>query len=135
MWELILPTIAKLIDKVLPDPAAALAAKTHLLDLQASGSLAELKAETDKAVAQIAVDQAEAASSDPLQHWRGALGWVCAFAYFWNFVALPMATFAATAAGHPLTLPIIDGQPLYTLTGGMLGLGTMHTIQTIMGNK
>ena len=135
MWELLFPTLTKIIDRVLPDPAAALAAKTHLVDMEAQGQLADLKSQTDQVLAQLAVDKAEAESTDRLQHWRGALGWVCAFAYFWNFVALPMATFAATAAGHPLTLPIMDGTPLYTLTTCMLGIGTMHTFQTILGTK
>ena len=135
MWELLIPTFAKLIDKVLPDPAAAAAAKLKMLELQQTGDLAELKAQADSAQDQLKIDLAEAQSNDPLQHWRGALGWVCVTAYAWNFVVLPMAAFAATLAGYAVKLPGIDGQPLYTLTTCMLGLGTMHVYQSVKTAK
>ena len=131
MWELLAPIFGKVIDKVMPDPAAASAAKLKLMELDMGGQLEQLKADSSNALAQLAVDKAEAESTDKMQHWRGALGYVCVFAYAWNFVALPMASFAAVVAGHPLQLPGIDEQPLYALTTGMLGLGAMHTIQTI----
>ena len=131
MWELLAPLFGKVVDKVFPDPAAAAAAKLKLFELQQSGELAQLTAGTTLATAQIRVDQAEAASADKMEHWRGGLGWVCTFAYGWNFVALPMAEFAAIAAGHPITFPKIDIQPLAALTLGMLGLGTMHVYQTV----
>ena len=131
MWELLAPLFGKVIDKVLPDPAAAAAAKLKLAELDQAGQLEQLKSDSAQALAQLDVDKAEAASTDPLQHWRGALGWVCTFAYFWNFVALPICSFASVAAGHPLALPGLDAQPLYTLTTGMLGLGAYHAYQTI----
>ncbi len=75
------------------------------------------------------IDKAEAQSSDPLQHWRGGLGWVCTLAYFNNFVLVPWAI----AFGlHP---PSIDMGTLTVLTTGMLGLGGMHVYQTVQGNK
>lgn len=72
---------------------------------------------------QMNVDQAEAQSTDPLQHWRGGLGWVCTLAYLNNFIAAPWAT----ALG--LHVATVDIGPLATLTAGMLGLGAMHVYQ------
>jgi len=88
---------------------------------QLAASLALLQAQTD-------IDKAEAQSSDPLQHWRGGLGWVCTFAYLNNFVLVPWAT------GFGMHVPAIDIAPLATLTLGMLGLGGMHTLQSIKGS-
>jgi len=93
---------------------------------QLAASLALLNAQTN-------IDQAEAQSTDPLQHWRGGLGWVCAFAYFWNFVGQPLIIAFATLFGHPVNLPQLDIGPLATLTMGMLGLGGLHVAERIKG--
>jgi Holin of 3TMs, for gene-transfer release len=78
---------------------------------------------------QTSVDNTEAASTDPLQHWRGGLGWVCTLAYLNNFILVPWAT----ALG--MHVPAIDFAPLATLTAGMLGLGGMHMYQTVQAGK
>jgi hypothetical protein len=87
-----------------------------------SGAFALLQSQT-------AIDQAEAQSSDPLQHWRGGLGWVCTIAYLNNFLLTPWAL----ACG--LHVPAVDIGPLAVLTAGMLGLGGMHVYQTVQGAK
>jgi hypothetical protein len=92
-----------------------------------SAALAMLNAQTD-------IDKTEAASSDPLQHWRGGLGWVCVVAYLYNFVLEPMLEAGAVMiAGHPLPFPILSIEPLATLTLGMLGLGGLHVAERIKG--
>ena len=93
---------------------------------QLAASLALLNAQTN-------IDQAEAQSSDPLQHWRGGLGWVCASAYFWNFVGQPLIVAFALLFGHPVSLPQLDIGPLATLTMGMLGLGGLHVAERVKG--
>jgi len=87
---------------------------------------------------QIAVDQAEAASSDRLQHWRGALGWVCAAAYAWQFVLQPILTYCFSVAFmfwnlKMPPLPSLDVGALSGLTMGMLGLGAMHVVERVKG--
>jgi hypothetical protein len=82
---------------------------------------------------QMSINQAEASSSDPLQHWRGGLGWVCVAGYFWNFVGDPLTNAIAVALGHPLSLPSLDIGPLATLTLGMLGLGGLHVAERVKG--
>lgn len=79
--------------------------------------------------AQTNIDNTEAASADPLQHWRGGLGWVCTLAYLNNFVIAPYAI----ACG--IHVPLIDTTTLAELTAGMLGLGGMHTYQVVQAKK
>ena len=118
--------VGKVIDRVWPDPAQAAAAKLQLLQLQQTGELAQI-------TGQMAINQAEATSSDPLQHWRGGLGWVCVAGYAWNFVLDPLTNAIAAILGHPLNLPPLDITQLSTLTLGMLGLGGLHVAERIKG--
>jgi len=108
-----LTALKGLADKIWPD-------KTELEKAQLAAVLSQIQAQTD-------IDKAEAASSDPLQHWRGGLGWVCVLAYFNNFVLVPWAN---SFGAH---IPLLDGNELFTLTGGMLGLGGMHVYQQVKG--
>ena len=91
-----------------------------------AASLSLLNSQTD-------IDKAEAQSSDPLQHWRGGLGWVCVAAYAYQFVLEPLLVAGAALTGARLTLPALDIGPLATLTLGMLGLGTLHVAERIKG--
>jgi hypothetical protein len=82
---------------------------------------------------QMQINQAEATSSDPLQHWRGGLGWVCVAGYAWNYVLEPLLNVGAILSGHPVILPKLDISELSTLTLGMLGLGGLHVAERIKG--
>ena len=109
----------KIIGMFFPDKTAEEQAKL-------SASLSLLNAQTE-------IDKVEAASSDPLQHWRGGLGWVCSFAYGYNFVLQPLLVAGAAIANHPIVLPPLDIGPLATLTLGMLGLGGLHVAERVKG--
>lgn len=100
--------------------------KTAEEQAKIAAALSMIQSQTD-------IDKSEAQSSDPLQHWRGGLGWVCAFAYFWNFVGQPLIVAFATIFGHPVALPQLDIGPLATLTLGMLGLGGLHVAERVKG--
>ncbi|MBN3809408.1 3TM-type holin [Paraburkholderia sp. Ac-20347] len=82
---------------------------------------------------QMSINQAEAQSTDPLQHWRGGMGWVCVAGYAWNFVLQPLTNAVAAVIGHPVNLPVMDLSELSTLTLGMLGLGGLHVAERIKG--
>jgi hypothetical protein len=92
---------------------------------------AQLSAVLSMITAQTDIDKAEASNPDPLEHWRGGLGWVCVLGYFWNFFGEPVTNAVAVAIGHPMNLPPMDLGQLSTLTLGMLGLGGMHAWQTV----
>jgi hypothetical protein len=106
--------------------AAATAAK-GILSMIFPDKTAEEQAKLAASLAliqgQTAIDASEAASTDPLQHWRGGLGWVCVAAYLNNFILVPWAT------AFSIHVPAIDIAPLSALTLGMLGLGGMHVYE------
>lgn len=82
---------------------------------------------------QMAINQAEAQSTDPLQHWRGGLGWVCVAGYAWNYVLLPVTTAVTAMMRYPVSFSRMDMTELSTLTIGMLGLGVTHAWQQVKG--
>ena len=84
---------------------------------------------------QMAINQTEAASPDPLQHWRGGLGWVCVAAFLYSFVLRPMIADVCIAFGHSIALTVLDTGSLMSLTLGMLGLGGLHATERIKGVK
>lgn len=108
-----------IIGKFFPD-------KTKMEVAQLSAALQQIQAQTD-------TNKAEAASSDPLQHWRGGMGWVCVLGYFHNFIFQPLFTDVVAMLGKTVTLSPLEIGPLSTLTLGMLGLGGLHVAERIKG--
>ena len=112
----------KLVDKLIPDPAARDAAKLELLKLQQSGELAAMVAQTD-------INKVEAANPSVfVSGWRPAIGWVCALAMAYQYLIRPFL-----AAFYPvLTFPGLDDN-LWQLLAGMLGLGGLRTFEKLNG--
>ena len=81
---------------------------------------------------QLEINKAEA--SNPrlwTSGWRPAVGWVCALALFYQFVARPLIQFGFAAAGVTLApMPGID-ENLLELLAGMLGLGSLRSFEKI----
>lgn len=65
--------------------------------------------------------------------WRPAIGWVCASALAYQYVARPLAMWGL-AIWSPDTpaLPTLDGM-LWELIMGMLGMGGLRTIDKLRG--
>jgi hypothetical protein len=86
-------------------------------------------------LAQIEVNKIEAQSSSMfVAGWRPALGWICAAAFAYVLILQPFMAFALAATGYPVKdLPVIDGELLGWTMGGMLGLGTMRTVEKVKG--
>lgn len=124
----------KVIDRLWPDPAQATAAKLELYKMQQSGELAMLTADLELAKGQITVNQVEAASTSLfVSGWRPFVGWTCGAAFAYKFVLAPFAVLALTATGHAITLPVLDFTEMSTILLGMLGLGSMRTVEKIKG--
>lgn len=100
--------------------------KTEEEKAQLAAALSLIQSQTD-------IDKAEAQSTDPLQHWRGGLGWVCVIGYFHNFVFQPLFADLCSFVGKNIPLHPLDIGPLATLTLGMLGLGGLHVAERIKG--
>lgn len=87
-------------------------------------------------LAQIEVNKVEAQSASLfVAGWRPFIGWVCGFAFAYTLIIQPFLIFLLAAAGHPLkdALPNIDGDLLLYAMGGLLGLGTMRTVEKVKG--
>lgn len=128
---------SKLIDKIFPDPAQKAAAQIELAKLQQTGELAQLAADTDLAKGQLAINQVEAGSENLfVSGWRPAIGWVCGAAFSYKFVIQPWLIFILLACGShfdPKILPVLDWSEMSTVLLGLLGLGSMRTMEKIKG--
>lgn len=125
--------VRSVLERVFPDPAQRDAAMLELRKLEAEGTFDQRAAQA-LALAQINVNNSEASSSDVFRGgWRPFIGWVCGSALALQFVAGPIVAWGAAAAGHPLPpMPSLDGV-LWELLFGMLGLGTLRTVEKVKG--
>lgn len=96
----------------------------------------QLLAMEDKAMqAQIAVNVEEAKSASLfVSGWRPAVGWVCVFSLFYNYVGAPLFHYGIqfwTPEVPPL--PALETGELMTLLFGLLGLGAYRTYEKVSG--
>lgn len=134
MWPTLIPVLANLLDKILPDPKAAADAKLKVMEMAQQGELAQLDADVKLATGQQEVNKVEAGSTSLfVAGWRPAVGWTCALAFFFKFCGGPLLFMAAQAFGHAVTLPAVDYSELWPVLLGMLGLGGMRTVEKIKG--
>lgn len=126
-WNLLIPVIGQLFDKIFPDEAKANEAKARLIELQINGEL-------QKITGQLEVNKAEASNPNLfVSGWRPAIGWVCALALLYQFIVRPMIAWGFALANHPLpVMPGLDDM-LWELLFGMLGLGGLRTVEKVKG--
>lgn len=107
----------KLIDRLFPDAQAAADAKLKLIELQQSGELAAMTAQTD-------INKNEAASTSLfVSGWRPFIGWICGIGFGYQFLAVPLSAVLSALTGHPISLPVIVLDTQMTILYGMLGIG------------
>ena len=124
----------KVFDKIFPDPKQAAEAKLKMFELQQQGELAVLQAETALATGQMEINKVEAGSDSFFKSgWRPAVGWICVFGLFYQFVFLPFASFFLEFNGVMTKMPTMDLNTLMTLLFGLLGLGGYRTIEKLKG--
>lgn len=123
----LVPALGTLVDRLIPDKAAAERAKA---DMEA----ALIKASNEAALAQVEVNKIEAGHSSVfVAGWRPAIGWVCAAALAWAFIVAPVASWTMAAFGARETLPAIGTDNLFELVLAMLGLGGLRTFEKMRG--
>lgn len=125
----------KIIDRVWPDPAERDKAKLALLELRSSGALAELDADLERSLAQIRVNEKQAESGSIfVSGARPFIMWVCGFALAYATIVQPVLTFIIVLTmDAPPELPAVDTSLLYPVLMGLLGLGTMRTVEKRQG--
>jgi len=116
-----------LISRIFPDPAQAADAKLKLLELQQSGELSVMTAQTD-------INKVEASNSSIfVSGWRPAIGWVCALALAYQYLLKPLAMGILPNFGIAIApLPGLDDN-LWQLMMGMLGMGGLRTMEKMQG--
>ena len=83
---------------------------------------------------QLDINKNEAANPSVfVSGWRPFIGWVCGMACVWNWIGLPIAIFATTLLGHPVALKAADIGEMMPILLGMLGLGSLRTLEKLNG--
>lgn len=134
MWQLLIPALSSIFDKVIPDPQAAADAKLRAMELAQKGELAALDADMRLALGQLEVNKAEAQTDLFRGGWRPATGWVCVVGLAYQFILQPVLPWVVSLFGQTVPpLPAIDNDTLMVLLTGMLGLGGLRTVERIKG--
>ena len=117
--------VTGLLDKFIEDKDQKMAL-AHEISTMAERHAQEL------AKGQIEVNKMEAASSSMfVAGWRPAVGWICALGFASNFILIPMANFALALATIEVQIPMIDTSQMMPVLMGMLGLGTLRTVEKV----
>ncbi len=118
----IIETVGKIIDRVIPDKAAAEKAKLEFAAVQQSQ-------EFQLALQQVIVNVEEAKHpSIFVSGWRPFVGWVCASGLAYVAILEPLARFVATVAfGYVGAFPVIDTALTMQVLLGILGLGGLRS--------
>jgi hypothetical protein len=83
---------------------------------------------------QLAIDNTEAGNTSVfVSGWRPFVGWVCGVACAWNWIGIPAAGLALKLAGQNITLGMADLTQMMPLLMGLLGMGTLRTVEKING--
>lgn len=139
IWETIAAPIIAIINKVVPDKAAAAAAIATLQQMQMQGALQDellqLQAVTS---AQTDINKVEASSTSLfIAGARPFIMWVCGFGLATSCIIAPLFTWGSTLLGHPTPFPKLDDPLLQSTLAGLLGLGhiarTVEKIQGVVG--
>jgi hypothetical protein len=123
----LLPALGTLVDRLIPDRAAAEKAKAEM-------ELQLVNAANEAALAQVEVNKIEAGHSSVfVAGWRPSIGWVCAAGLAWAFVVAPVASWALMVLGVKAELPAIQFDHLFELVLAMLGIGGLRTFEKMRG--
>lgn len=119
--------VQDVVDKIFPDKVGqAKDREAFLLKVQ--------EMDNQLAQGQMAINQAEAASSSLfVAGWRPFIGWTCGAAFAYHLILQPLISFIVAACGHDFPLPEFDTATLNTALMGLLGLGTLRTVEKIKG--
>lgn len=136
IWDTVAAPIIAIINKVVPDKAAAAAAVSQLQQMQMTGALQEeLMQLTSVTTAQSDINKVEAASSSVfVAGWRPMIGWICSSALAFQYLLRPLIQWVLIVAHQPLAAPLpgIDDN-LWQLMFGLLGMGTLRTVEKLKG--
>lgn len=115
-----------LLDRLFPDPAEKAKAEMDMMVLLQTQDL-------QRVLGQLEINAREASSPHLIvAGWRPFIGWCCGAGFLWATIGHPVAAWVAAAKGWPAP-PSIDTETLLYVLGGMLGLGTLRTVEKVRG--
>tara|TARA_B100000989_G_C19490062_1_gene449344 strand:- start:663 stop:1037 length:375 start_codon:yes stop_codon:yes gene_type:complete len=120
MIQALIGPVTGLLDKFIPD-ADQKAKLAHDIATMSEKHAQEI------ALAQIKVNEAEAKGNWFQSSWRPAIAWVCVLGFLVNFLVSPIC------AGFGVVIPQADTGTMLPVLLGMLGLGTMRTVERLKG--
>ncbi len=115
----IAPGLFDLVDKLFVTEEDRANARLKVLELAQKGEIAQLE-----------VNKVEASHASLfVAGWRPFIGWVCGFAFAWQYLIMPALYFILSASGIVFVLPDIAVDSMITVLMGMLGLGALRTYE------
>jgi len=122
-----------IINKFIPDPAQKAQAAFEMAQLQQQSEFKQLDAQIAEMQAQTDTNKVEAASQSIfVAGWRPFIGWVCGGGLAYQYLGDPLFSWVAAILHWPIP-PGLDVSTLVTLLLGLLGLGSMRTVEKIRG--
>ena len=120
--------VSKIIDRVIPDRAAADKAKAEVLAMQAKGEL-------DQLMGQLDINKVEAGSQSVfVAGWRPFIGWICGCALAYAALLEPLLRFISEVLfGYKGAFPVINTDITLQVLLGILGLGAYRTYERVQG--
>jgi len=83
---------------------------------------------------QLDINKVEAANPSVfVSGWRPFVGWVCGSACAWNWIGLPIVKLGLMVWGHSIDLAPANLNEMMPLLLGLLGMGTLRTVEKING--
>jgi hypothetical protein len=120
IFNSLIAPVTSLLDKFIEDKDQKLAL-AHEISTLASKQAQEL------AKGQLEVNKVEAAHKSLfVAGWRPAIGWICGLALMYSTLLAPILSIW-------LIVPAVDSSLLTTVLMGMLGLGTLRTVEKGFG--
>ena len=131
-WLEFVPAISVLLDRIIPDPQAREKAKLELVKAENAEVLQQVQLAMAADESQHRINEAEAQSPNLfVAGWRPFIGWVCGVAFAYHYVLQPVLVFAMANAGREVRLPAFAMDELSTVLMGLLGLGSLRTIEKV----
>lgn len=122
------------IERIFPDKAQRAEQMLKLEALKQEGKLAELHAYVQLLVGQMEINKSEAQHSSVfVSGWRPGCGWVCVIGLFYTFLLRPLLQWGSGMFAEIPPPPELDMGDLLTLLLGMLGIGSMRTLEKFKG--
>jgi len=122
MLSSLIEPATKLLDKFIPD-ADTKQKIAHELATMSENHAQEI------ALAQIKLNTEDAKGNWFQSGWRPATGWICVGGFAVNFLISPLA------AGLGVDIPQADTSTMLPVLMGMLGLGSLRTVERLKDKK